>query len=400
MIGPKIIPAGTRALVWTPDGRASEVAGPRRVWRIGARVQPLERITAAPDQYLVIRQLDGTTRHEPGPVNVWLNPLVHERIEAAPLLRLNANEAVVVYRPAADGVQRRVERGPALLMPAADEWLHHFSWHGADPHNPRVKRPSALQFEKLRVVPDQLYYDVANVRTADDALITVQLMVFFELRDIERMLEQTHDPIADFINAVTADVLDFAGMLTFERFKERIERLNELATYGQLVRRAEGVGYRIAKVVYRGYEAPGTLQAMHNEAIETRTRLKLQSETERQAQDMEDMKQARIAERERNQHLAEEAAQAHRSRLQAAELSARLEREKAVAAQDARLQRERNALELERRRARDEQKLAFLTGAAGLKVDLTRYLVAHYQHPDRVIRVDGPAAAQLHVHDN
>ena len=45
------------------------------------------------------------------------------------------------------------------------------------------------------------------VRTADEALITVQLMVFFELDDIEKMLLQTHDPIADFINAVTADII-------------------------------------------------------------------------------------------------------------------------------------------------------------------------------------------------
>jgi hypothetical protein len=36
-----------------------------------------------------------------------------------------------------------------------------------------------------------------------------KLMIFFELVDLERMLDQTHDPIADFINAVCAGLLIF-----------------------------------------------------------------------------------------------------------------------------------------------------------------------------------------------
>ena len=47
-----------------------------------------------------------------------------------------------------------------------------------------------------------------QVRTKDDALITVKLMVFFELREIETMLNKTTDPIADFIKSVTHKVLN------------------------------------------------------------------------------------------------------------------------------------------------------------------------------------------------
>ena len=83
------------------------------------------------------------------------------------------------------------------------------AWRG--PKNPNRKLPRALQFKKLRIIPDQMYFDVSDVRTADDALLEVKLMVFFELIDIERMLDQTHDPIADFINALSADVIDFAA---------------------------------------------------------------------------------------------------------------------------------------------------------------------------------------------
>jgi hypothetical protein len=354
---------------------------------------------AAPDQYLVVRGKDGKTTHHPGPATVWLDPLLHESIEAQPKIQLNANEAIVVYRPEGGVVHRRVERGPALFVPAAEEWLHHFSWHGADPANPRLKKPRALQFEKLRVIPDQLYYDVENVRTADDALITVQLMVFFELADIERMLDRTHDPIADFINATTADVIDFAATLPFARFKERTERLNELDTYPQLLRRAEAIGYRIGKIVYRGYEANGTLQTMHDDAIEARTRLKLEAETEQQAQDLADLKQDREAEREQRRRELETAAQAHRARLAAADHAARLAQEKQTEEQALALRQQANAQELAHLQAKDAEQLRLLHGMADLKVDVTRYLVAQYQHPDRLIRIDGDRAPTLHVHE-
>jgi len=41
------------------------------------------------------------------------------------------------------------------------------------------------------------------VRTKDDALIKVKLMIFFELREIETMLNKTTDPVADFIKSVS-----------------------------------------------------------------------------------------------------------------------------------------------------------------------------------------------------
>ena len=67
-----------------------------------------------------------------------------------------------------------------MFVPAANEWLHQFSWHGTDPAGGKHKIPHALQFFKLRVIPDQTYFDVQDVRTADDALLVVKLMIFFE----------------------------------------------------------------------------------------------------------------------------------------------------------------------------------------------------------------------------
>ncbi len=35
-----------------------------------------------------------------------------------------------------------------------------------------------------------------------------------------------------------------------------------------------------------------------------------------------------------------------------------------------------------------------------MQVDLTRYLVAQYQHPDRLIRISGDRDTPLHLHQN
>ena len=191
------------------------------------RVKPIgppARYTAAPGQYLAVRFHGGRTEHRPGPAELWLDPEQHAAVTVREAIPVDANEALVAYRPAAKDVaaagpagevQRTVLRGPVQHVPAPDGWLHTFRWHGADPKNPRHKIPRALTFQKLRVIPDQMYVDVTDVRTADDALLTVQAMLFFELVDIERMLDQTHDPVADFVNAVTADVIDFAAARLF-----------------------------------------------------------------------------------------------------------------------------------------------------------------------------------------
>lgn len=399
MIGPYVVKEGQRVVLWHRDGHATRVDGPQAIWVLGRRVQRLDQYLAGPEEFLRVRCNDGVTSHHAGPVALWFDPLLHQEIEVARKLKLNANEAVIVYRTEGQKVIRRVERGPALLMAAPDEWLHQFSWHGADPKNPRRKRPSALCFEKLRVIPDQLYYDVENVRTADDALITVQLMVFFELVDIDGMLDRTHDPIADFINAATADVIDFAAARPFDRFKEQTERLNEMVTYSQLSKRAELIGYRVTKIVYRGYEANSALQAMHDDAIESRTRLKLGAETERQAQDLADLKQTREAERETERREQEAATVKHRNGLAAAERQAELRLERLAEEQQLELSQLANGQELQQRQAKDAQRLQFLDGAAALKIDLTRYLVAQYQHPDRVIRIEGDTQPQFHLHD-
>ena len=91
-------------------------------------------------------------------------------------------------------------KGPILYAPQPNEWIHEFVWHGEDGNHKTHIVPGAKQFQKLRLIPDQFYYNIADVRTSDDALIVVKLMVFYELLDVDTMLNNTRDPIADFVS--------------------------------------------------------------------------------------------------------------------------------------------------------------------------------------------------------
>ncbi len=391
---------GQRVAIWDLQGRVRYVDGPQRLFLWYKRVQYLDRFSAHADQYLAVEFVDGHCEHVRGPATIWQDPIEHKEVQIRDAMPLDSNEAVVVYRRDNGDVHRRVERGPMLFIPSEDEWLHWFRWHGSDPHNPLLKVPEALQFSKLRVIPDQMYCHVEDVRTSDDALLTVKLMIFFELVDIEKMLDQTHDPTADFLNAVTADIIDFVASRSFEDFKMETERLNDLETYANLATRTSRIGYQVNKVVYRGYKASSTLQSMHDGAIEARTQLKLEAETESQAQDLADLKQQRQAVRQQQDQIIQREQAEHEVQLKRLDHDETMRQDLAQSKAQMDTQRERNEIELQRQQALNQEKTKALGSMREMQVDLTRYLVAQYQHPDRLIRIAGDSQSQVHLHQD
>lgn len=390
---------GQRALMIRKDGRVEVIVGPKRVWRWGKRFERMRHFVAHPGDFLVVRFRDGRQEHIAGPTDVWFDPRVHEGITRQEALQLAAKEAVVVYAKAAENqpISRRLVYGPTLFVPAPGEWLHTFAWHGSDGGSQGAKKiAKGLVFQKLWLMPDQMYHDVTDVRTADDAVLTIKLMMFFELLDIERMLETTHDPIGDFINAATSDVVDFLGHRTFEGFKKETGKLNELETYRQLTARAAQNGYRVNKVVYRGYDAPARLQTMHDQAIEARTKLQLERATEQQAQDLEDFKltaQMNRASRRRTEQSIEVDTEIElaRKRQEAERQQKELERK---AARDRRWGDAE--IEQEIRRRADEQYRAHLGLLKDMGVDLTALLTQG--RADKVIELRGGKGMSPHLH--
>jgi type II secretion system (T2SS) protein E len=393
-----VVEEGQRVLVRESDGSLQIVAGPKRLWAWGRSFQPMRHFIAHPGEFLIVRYRDGRQEHLVGPTEIWFDPRVHQAITSEAALQLSDKEAVVVYSKNAgsDAVSRRIVNGPAQFMPQPGEWLHTFTWHASQGgHLGAVKIPRGLVFQKLWLLPDQMYHDVTDVRTADDAVLTIRLMIFFELINIERMLETTHDPIGDFVNAATSDVVAFVGKYDFEAFKRNVGQLNELDTYRQLASRAEQCGYRINKVVYRGYGAPDALQKMHDEAIEARTKLQLQRATEQQAQDLENYKldcQITRAVKRREEQSSEvdhDLDLVHR-RQQAALEDA--ERKQSSRRDQSRLEAEQ---QLAMREKEDAQRRAHLASLRELGVDLTAYLTQ--ARADRVIELRGSSNG-THVH--
>ncbi len=199
------------------------------------------------------------------------------------------------------------------------------------------------------------------------------------------MLDTTRDPIGDFINSATSDVVEFVGRHTFESFKSSTESLNDLASYGQLASRAEQCGYRVNKVVYRGYSAAPALQKMHDSAIESRTLLQLEKVTEEQAQELEDFKLER----------------------KLARSTKRREEQESEVDQEIRLKERREQSELTLRQARVEQeedstrrqdtlRREFLGALSEFGVALTKYLTQG--RSDQVIEFRGSNLERTHLY--
>jgi hypothetical protein len=394
-----IVEEAQRVMVRNSNGTMEVIIGPKRVWRGWRKFQRMIHHIAHPGDFLMVRFRDGRQEHVPGPAEVWFDPRVHQEITCEEMLQVAAKEAVVVYsqKEGTSSVQRRIEYGPTLFMPRPGEWLHRFVWHASEGGSQGARKvPKGLVFHKLWLMPDQMYHDVTDVRTADDAVLTIRLMIFFELLDIATMLETTHDPIGDFVNAATSDVVDFTGRHDFESFKRNTDKLNELETYRQLVVRASQCGYRINKVVYRGYGAPDRLQQMHDQAIEARTKLQLERATEQQAQDLESFKlesQMLRAGKRRHEQSAEVVHQLELDqKKQEADLRAR-EAQSQFRRQQQRLDSE---FRLDDRTRQDSRKREHLAELKRLGVELTAYLTQH--RADRVIELRGPQASTAHLH--
>lgn len=396
---------GQAAAVWRRNGTCTIVEGPRRVNVFRKRFQLLSLYSANQNEYLAVHHVGtGRVEHRQGPCAMFLDPLRYEKITKHKAESLTSHEVMVVYRPspryegngaaasAADEassikaqapqgytakVSRTIITGPVVHVPEPDEFPHVFRWHGVDPESKTRHIPGANVFSKLSIVPDQLYYNVRDVRTRDDALITAKVMIFYELRDLTKMLDTTPDPIGDFINAVCGDVVAFCAVRTYEEFVEQTDSLSDMRSFPQLTARAERSGYAISKVVFRGYHCSERLAKMHSDAMEQRTLLRLRADTQQQEQDLEDFKLKREMERFEKRRNMEQMEDRHRSEMAA-------ER----AANELRNQEEKEQLKLRLQQQSQAQRLGFFKTLNELGVDLTRYLVAQYQHPDRILRVE------------
>jgi len=304
----KTIPDGESCAVKETSGEVRVVNGPAQICQsscLGREFMELSIVVAQENEYLKIKFRDGRSELKPGPASEVVHPVEHVSVTCESAVQLGDQEMIVVYRQDDKGdgqAKRHLVRGPCLYIPQSQsEWIHEFCWTGPDPSADSMERArkkvGALRFNKLRSIPAKMYFDVENVRTKDNALITVKLMIFYQLINVDRMLDNTNDPMGDFVNAVSADVIEWCSPKKFDDFLEATDQLNTLGPYAQLKKSGENIGYSIDRVVFRGYVAPNALQRMHDSAIEKRTALSLQKESMEEEQKMADFKLQKDSER-------------------------------------------------------------------------------------------------------
>jgi hypothetical protein len=368
----------------------------------------MKREACGQQSYLVIEYLDGKVEHRRGPTFVIVDPCLHRNVSTKPAIMLEASEALVVYtedkglsNSDQKGVSRRLVKGPEIFIPMANEWLHRFSWHGSvvpgkskgsitgSPND--TKEAHAVEFTKLRQLPDQMYYTVRDLRTSDDALLTLHIMIFFELVDIEKMLDSTNDPISDMINAANADVMTFGASRTYEGLLAESNGLSENASYPLLISRMGSIGYQLNKVVYRGYQASSKLQAMQESAISSRTKLRLEADTFRQEQANNAFMLESQEQQSKQKFAQEDRENEHRNKL------LRLKAEQELATK-----RDNNALVLAHERDMNNERKAFLQSLLDMNVDLTKYLCAQVSSkPTSHLLIENAGdnrGANLHIH--
>lgn len=186
------------------------------------------------------------------------------------------------------------------------------------------------------------------------------------------------------------------GRHDFDSFKRHTAQLNELTAYSQLLARAEQCGYRINKIVYRGYGAPDSLQRMHDEAIESRTKLQLERATEQQAQELKDVKLERQLLRGQRHRSEQDAQVRHNIEIERRQREAQLalgEHERDFQRAQERQDKEQAQKIEQAHRAVEREHLAELHR---LGVDLTQFLTQG--RADQVIELRGSQGdAHLHV---
>jgi hypothetical protein len=247
------------------------------------------------------------------------------------------------------------------------------------------------------MTPRQIYLDVTHVRTRDDAEIMACFMVFYELVDVDMMLNMTADPIGDIINSHTADVLAFVSKKTFDELKGTFNELNNLTYFPQMVDTMTKRGYRITNITFRGYTTNDKLQKMHNDAIETRTGLVLERDTEKEKQSILDFKTQKIKEREieeseiksRRVHDEEERSNVtHKNTIERQNMTYELEMTKKE--MELEITRAKNAEETKHLRDLNTEEAKHFSELRELGVDLTQIIVEKERaktNVDKMIRI-------------
>merc|ERR1712226_534874 len=202
-------------------GQEQDALRAKRLWLRGQHtVQFVKKHVANGTQYLVITMQDGSRVHMNGPCHEFQNPAVHKSIEVKKQMQVQEGEAIVVYSEEGEANKKKVTReivmGPRSFVPRSCEWVQTHEWHGPMGSNPGRHKAKQNKMSRLSLMQQNMEVEVKDVRSSDDCELTVRMVMFYRLTNIEQMLNTTQDPTGDLINAMCADVISRVAESTFE----------------------------------------------------------------------------------------------------------------------------------------------------------------------------------------
>lgn len=308
-----VVPTGDKVVVWDQHGEETSYEGPAAV-----NVHPDGDIFFCPrkvldaDQKVLVIDKDGHEQVLSGPCVLHEGP--RDQIREFRLVRLATNEAACVVRQ--DGTREIVLGSvqPRLFLDPREK-LQGFVLTGGGDADGLGKQPGALRFEMLRLQPTQAYF-AFPVRTADNAVLILKLMVFMEVKRPDLFVLRD-DPFAVMFNFIMAEATALVGSLSFDAFKQQPgSRLQEhfaaAASNGKPVLHflQDEYGLDVSNVVMRGWMAEDRqVQKILDQAAAAQT----QRDVERAEHAL------RLEQLENQREQLEKAAQNHELKASAAE---------------------------------------------------------------------------------
>jgi len=416
--GKRRVKDGECCAIWDSSGQCQLIEGPAWTCVINSDVRFLDRFQAQADEYLRVIHRDGRRTHMQGPCFLFMNPVEHTSVTVESGIVLDASQAVVVYREVLDegavcvtplstrsgtpavaevlkqqppylgaaspALQRAVIKGPTTIIPGAHERFHEFKWDQKTRPEGITEEPAAIDpmtghsknyhcgkgaFIKLSLGAAHVTTQVNNARTKDELHLTIDLVVTYELANIDMLLASgSVDPYHDLHHALNSDVTAFTSQHKFEEFVANTTCLNQLTTFPDLTRCAEASGFFVKHIAFRGYSAPREVQEIHDASVRKQTELAMRQHAEMQERSLLEAQLAAEGAMEDVRHKMEMVKMAHEVERQ------NVEREAA---------RQRSAQEkaeaLEEKRAVNDEKIRMVKDLAAAGVDVTAYLVAEFE---------------------
>jgi len=230
--GKRTVKDGEAVAIWDNNGRHKQIIGPALVRMYYSTIRFLDRHVASTNEYLKIRNVDGTVEHRRGPAALFENPVYHlgVTVEKAILLE-DASHHLIVRRSGGStgssssaSVSSKPETisGPALFFPEITDTVRTFNWTdkggGALLENGKAISTDAKVVRNLKV----------EMTGADGHSASAKFTFCIKLAGVEQVLAVT-DPILECGAVVGRRIREATSSIRF---------LNQGSTIDQAVRGA------------------------------------------------------------------------------------------------------------------------------------------------------------------